>query len=407
MTKESTSGYESDTGERDNPTCWHFENKRPVTKTIVVQLGHHVRLLNRQGRAICRIMDGHGWSIVHLAAIFGLSQNPIMRAVANTYAPPDKVSEDYNHVDPEFKVKFPPLKRENRPEAPPTVIEILDSDDETDTKAGILSAGSGDSIEGNASSKTFRSGRPMRTATTQFLARMRDSDDLDEFEEPLNNVGTSQSQVHGAGVTQTTTVKTGPSFAPGTSSAARKRPHGEDAGPSTLNHPSTTSDSVSGSLAAKKPRHAPLPPPEDSSVGSARPRQSQTSTAVPSSSPNQSPPTRRLPLPNLPGPAFPLPLPRRASVPTLPAPSAAHPDLDAFLRNVTGIDLSAHRALFLAQGFTMGMLRIVGAWMPVDRTRTLNELLLDGGSALNGRKGLSPLQVMALKLAIEELARRE
>ncbi|KAJ7082598.1 hypothetical protein C8R44DRAFT_822970 [Mycena epipterygia] len=103
------SAYESDTGPRDNPRCSNFENNTPVTRTLEVQMGHYTRVLNRKGRAICRIVHQHGWTVPQISHIFG-SRNSIRRALDNTYCPPDRTSEDYDHVEAEFKERYSPLK---------------------------------------------------------------------------------------------------------------------------------------------------------------------------------------------------------------------------------------------------------------------------------------------------------
>ncbi|KAJ6526132.1 hypothetical protein DFH09DRAFT_1095357 [Mycena vulgaris] len=74
------------------------------------------------------------------------------------------------------------------------------------------------------------------------------------------------------------------------------------------------------------------------------------------------------------------------------------PSLDAFFSIVRGVNLSAHRALLFAQGFDMGMLRIMGVWKPADLSRTLNELLLDGGAAWTA---VSPRDVRKTSAGVE------
>ncbi|KAJ7454177.1 hypothetical protein FB451DRAFT_1565385 [Mycena latifolia] len=516
--KNNNSGYESDTGARDNPSCWHFEKNRTVEKKIVVQTGHHVRLLNHEGRAICRIMNACGWSVVKIAIIFGISQKPVSRAVSNSYTPPDDPTMDYAHVDPEFRIKFPPVKSSQLAKVnthdtrrtiiirilqpSPTVIEILDSDDEQDTKEGILSPVPGDPMTGTTAPTTSTSGRPMRTAKAQFLEFMQKSHDLHTSEEPVDGSTSPQDADDASGsmaaavnsslnqrqiqysppvaspshkttgpipplpmrktasifanfssmpgghpsatdsrtakpesssvtaaspdprqATQTFPPQKGkpsqsngnnirslfgnsdaetprltPAPTPGSSNrAAQKRPHDVAIGSVPPSTPESTS--ASSASAAKKPRY--LPPrnyfapvyPHHDSQSTDRTSQSQMS---------QSPPAQR-PLPPKPMGA-PLPFPREA----LRARRAlAEAELDAFLADVAGADLSAHRALFLAQGFDMGMLRVVAGWEPADVDRAVYPMLQDGGSELDGRRGLSRLQVLSLKIALERLGKEE
>ncbi|KAJ7615428.1 hypothetical protein FB45DRAFT_1064356 [Roridomyces roridus] len=103
-------GYESDTGKRDIPSCDNFRKGIPVQKTLLV--GHIRKVLNREGRAICRIVHAHGWSYRDIATIFGVSEHSVRRAIDNVrYTPRDRVEEDYMRVrDPGFGVYFPPLE---------------------------------------------------------------------------------------------------------------------------------------------------------------------------------------------------------------------------------------------------------------------------------------------------------
>ncbi|KAJ6559375.1 hypothetical protein DFH09DRAFT_1161481, partial [Mycena vulgaris] len=117
-------GYESDTGPRDNPTCAHFKQKRPVEKVIYV--GHNKKVLNRTGRGICRIVYAYGWSIGDIAKIFGVSTSSISRAVENTkYLPRDNVLEDYDRVSPEFTEMFPPIVHSRPPAIKVVSIELF------------------------------------------------------------------------------------------------------------------------------------------------------------------------------------------------------------------------------------------------------------------------------------------
>ncbi|KAJ7636585.1 hypothetical protein FB45DRAFT_1001628, partial [Roridomyces roridus] len=104
----AASGYQSDTGERDNPSCQNFKTKTPVTKHLTLLPTE--RALNREGRAICRIVFAQNWPASEIAGIFGISRSSVQRAVSNGYVRPDNVSEDYAHVkDPEFAKHFPPV----------------------------------------------------------------------------------------------------------------------------------------------------------------------------------------------------------------------------------------------------------------------------------------------------------
>ncbi|KAJ7609892.1 hypothetical protein FB45DRAFT_1066454, partial [Roridomyces roridus] len=123
--------YESDSGERDNPTVAHFENFRPVKRTIQIPAGH--RALNREGRAICRIMTAHGWEPEVIGKIFGEGTRVISRAVRNEFFPADDVRDDYDHVGEDFKQVYPPRKDLDSDGSP-----SFDSDDESSSDESAL-----------------------------------------------------------------------------------------------------------------------------------------------------------------------------------------------------------------------------------------------------------------------------
>ncbi|KAJ7662339.1 hypothetical protein B0H17DRAFT_1093709 [Mycena rosella] len=172
-----------------------------------------------------------------------------------------------------------------------------------------------------------------------------------------------------------------------------KRPHDAEGAPTTPKDPSSTPESTSASL-TKKPRYAPPPDRSDAPV-----RDVSFSFSDGPSNAIQSPPVRQPSVPKSPAlrPSPALPLPRAALL-------ARNAELDAFLANVAGADLSGYRALFVAQGFDITMLRVVAKWKREDVDRALRELLQDGGTGLDGRRGLSSAQVFGLKLAIEQLS---
>lgn len=93
------------------------------TKLIVCS--HSKKVLNREGRAICRIVHAHGWSLADIGRVFGVSETSVSRAVDNVrqgrHLPRDRISEDYMRVkDPElFKKHFPPIS------GPTDVPEVL------------------------------------------------------------------------------------------------------------------------------------------------------------------------------------------------------------------------------------------------------------------------------------------
>ncbi|KAJ7339071.1 hypothetical protein DFH08DRAFT_250002 [Mycena albidolilacea] len=110
-------GYESDTGERDTPTLTDFKTRTPVTVVLGKPLNKKAKVMNRRGRAICRIMFAHGWSYKAIAYIFRISETSIQRAVENIfYRPPlDRIEEDLERAGPEWRGALPPPTEDGRP----------------------------------------------------------------------------------------------------------------------------------------------------------------------------------------------------------------------------------------------------------------------------------------------------
>ncbi|KAF7345752.1 F-box domain-containing protein [Mycena venus] len=105
-------GYGSDADSQGNPTVFNFENNEPVKKAIR-PTGYNIPVLDRQGRAICRIVHSHGWTIARISRIFNIPAKRITKAVHNAYMPRDDVFEDYDHAGMDFKKRFPE-KREQQ-----------------------------------------------------------------------------------------------------------------------------------------------------------------------------------------------------------------------------------------------------------------------------------------------------
>ncbi|KAJ6592839.1 hypothetical protein B0H19DRAFT_1088608, partial [Mycena capillaripes] len=95
-------------GPHQNPTARHFERNEPVEG--VVPKGDNDRVLNREGRAICRIVHAHGWSILAISKIFKVGRAAVTKAVKNSYYHADDILKDYNHVGPDYKEKFPRIQ---------------------------------------------------------------------------------------------------------------------------------------------------------------------------------------------------------------------------------------------------------------------------------------------------------
>ncbi|KAJ7271413.1 hypothetical protein B0H12DRAFT_1093048 [Mycena haematopus] len=105
-------GYESETGARNIPTLTNFETITPVT-VVFANVGGgsrgRTRVLNRQGRAICRIMAAGEWPCKAIAFIFRVSESSVIRAIQNrVYTPPrDRIEEDQERAGAHFQGQLP------------------------------------------------------------------------------------------------------------------------------------------------------------------------------------------------------------------------------------------------------------------------------------------------------------
>ncbi|KAJ7827254.1 hypothetical protein B0H14DRAFT_2815424 [Mycena olivaceomarginata] len=276
----SDDGYESDTGARDNPAAWNFQNEEPVKPLIGRQVGRRFRLLNRQGRAICRIVHAHRWRPTDIAKIFGLETKPIGKAIGNNYVPADGPQEDYDHVGADFLEAFPPQQWDGK----------------------------------------------------QIAGGKRAHPEGDEEEEGPTQISNKQA----------------------TLSKIPPKPRNDKAPPSKSDVPIPNRDGGRKRRAIAN-------------------KQAGASTSV------QAPAAQ-----------------------SIPTGARAQPEsLLTFLKNVMGMDLSAHVVLFQEKGFTdVGILRTIGRLSDADLRGMLRRLLVGDGS----NKGLSDLELEMLELALRKLS---
>ncbi|KAF7308074.1 hypothetical protein MKEN_01169700 [Mycena kentingensis (nom. inval.)] len=108
--------YESDTSERDIPTCADILARRRVQPVVGFHVGGGKKALNRRGRAVARILHTHGWDDEAIAGVFGIGKATIMRHCTGPrwkqVHPRDEEANDYDYAalgGEDFSVHFPPL----------------------------------------------------------------------------------------------------------------------------------------------------------------------------------------------------------------------------------------------------------------------------------------------------------
>ncbi|KAJ7286122.1 hypothetical protein C8J57DRAFT_658048 [Mycena rebaudengoi] len=97
---------------RINPTPAHFAKNAPVELHPPVSLRLlRQRNLDREGRAICRIVFAHGMGIQYIASVFCVAEDTVIQAIENKEVEdqeePDNAENDYWYVSREFRELYP------------------------------------------------------------------------------------------------------------------------------------------------------------------------------------------------------------------------------------------------------------------------------------------------------------
>ncbi|KAJ7174112.1 hypothetical protein C8R43DRAFT_1230812 [Mycena crocata] len=392
-------GYESDTGPRDNPMHANFRNGQPVEKVILV--GHTKKVLNRGGRAICRIAFAHNWKLEAIALIFGVSASSVSRAVENIRLPRDRVGEDLKRaslVDFEYSLPFPqPAISDTAPFKPRQWDTIDPSEDESDDE-------SDEDKPTNAQYPILGLPRLAKAECNSLIRKLN----TDEDEEISSNSSQKRSyQEMVSSTAQSVGNQTGTSV----STAKRGRY-------------SASSDSIElFGPSPPPPNQAPLvsifaslhPPPRQNAYIANQlqnlapvqhaPSQPQAKTLPKPSMPPDPQPAQSIPQSRSPSQpqsvTAPLPLPSRAIRTSLPPT----PPLAAFLKKIVkgGVDLSGYHGLLDAQGFSVARLHTMATWRRKFIQEALTRLLMGAEPAAVGHKGMGSFEHISLEIAIWKL----
>ncbi|KAJ7776342.1 hypothetical protein B0H16DRAFT_1506405 [Mycena metata] len=355
-------GYESPTGERDIPTVANFETRTPVEQKWGFVPGQKV--LNRKGRGICRIMASYRWTYGDIAEIFRVSSQSVSRAVANLkYIPRDRVANDYDNIDPQFRVKYPPksgyylsasqLRRREMESSTVKPVKRELPDEEYD--------------------ELLKAETSKRAAKALCVSRINQTTDDDSDEEDDDESGEVEK------------VPWSP----------RKRTH--------ENSPSSSNPSPKNEInVPKRPRYS-----HDTSANQ------KTSTSSPTLMPSSSSPRQSSEIIPAPSPPYkpvaaprtqPIPLPRRSLlVPRPPKSQSTTPSLAGFLKTMCDVDFSSHQALLAALGFTVPRLYTVATWHKDELQEALPRLLSEDAAAAVGFPPMSAVTAITFEIAIRAL----
>ncbi|KAJ7032946.1 hypothetical protein C8F04DRAFT_1261520 [Mycena alexandri] len=349
-------GYESPTGERDIPTCSNFETNTPVDQKWGFVPGQKV--LNRKGRGICRIMASYRWTHGDIANIFRVSSQSVSRAVANLqYIPRDRVANDYDNIDPEFRLKYPP-KPDYYLSAPQIRRRETEGSRGKAIKRELPDEEYDELLKAETSERAAKALCVSRVnQTTDNESGEADDDELDEDE------------------------------------MIPWAPHKRT--PTTANEINVP----------KRPRYA-----HNTSAGQERSTSSPTVVAL-SSSPRRSPEINRSPSPPrkpLAAPRTqPIPLPRRSLLAPRPAKAqSTAPGLAGFagfLKTMCDVDFSSHQALLSALGFTVERLYTLATWRKDELQEVLTRLLSEDAAAAVGCAPMNTFTAITFEITIRAL----
>ncbi|KAK6992950.1 hypothetical protein R3P38DRAFT_2568039 [Favolaschia claudopus] len=405
-------GYQSDTGNRDTPTRQDFVNYTRVEEIHGKPRSKKAKVMNRRGRAICRIMTTHGWTHADIGYVFRISEASVKRAVDNRkYNPRDRVEEDKERAGPDFHSNLPmPPSDERRAE--------LRKLDDTVPKVRIL--------PGVVYSHFERSSRVFQASKVIYLVS-DDSSDSDSSEEvriytsAFNPLLTSEPPKD-----QLPDEAASPPLFPYQVNQVDYNGH------ENIPHPSIQVFCPAIGISQTKLRSSVILQFQRSQLffkttfpTSVRfipwfrflsPRISVEvlmTVQIHSRLPNRymliaSQAFIPSPLP-APSPRKPLPLPL-PPVHTHPHPHSNNsptpdpdPALPSFLQTISDIDYTPHLPLLALQGFTLVRMRAVSTWTREEMHEALEGLLMGRGAAEAGQPGMRAIASVSLEIAIRGL----
>ncbi|KAJ7701884.1 hypothetical protein B0H17DRAFT_1327498 [Mycena rosella] len=148
---------------RTNPTPAHFARNTPVEfRPPVSPRLLHQRQLDREGRAICRIVYAHGLGAQSIARVFCVSEDKVIQAIQNesSHQLHDTEEHDYFYVSKEYRDQYPSLAKPVEQRSSNTNTKKARSSGGAQPKAhplGRLASGAGN----NPTCRNFRESIPV------------------------------------------------------------------------------------------------------------------------------------------------------------------------------------------------------------------------------------------------------
>lgn len=88
-----------------------FVKGKPNHEEVLFHANSPARNLDREGRAICRIVFAHGMGIQYIASVFCVAEDTVIQAIENKEVEdqeePDNAENDYWYVSREFRELYP------------------------------------------------------------------------------------------------------------------------------------------------------------------------------------------------------------------------------------------------------------------------------------------------------------
>ncbi|KAJ7068959.1 hypothetical protein B0H15DRAFT_138897 [Mycena belliarum] len=126
---------------RTNPTPVHFARNIPVEiHPPVSSRLLHQRQLDREGRAICRIVYAHGIGVQFIASVFCVAEDTVIQAIQNNASNEkgDTEEHDYFYVSKAYRNQYPPMPKSGERQSSETTRAASDRSSSMSSKGNSI-----------------------------------------------------------------------------------------------------------------------------------------------------------------------------------------------------------------------------------------------------------------------------
>jgi len=117
--------------------------------------------MNRQGRALCRILSGQGWTAREIGGMVEISEKSVAKAIRNGYATKDNITDDRKFVSKEL------LRKYVRPSQRRTTVNLAISPCNSESEASQDEPQQPETASRRPSLRSYHQPTPVRLLTTK------------------------------------------------------------------------------------------------------------------------------------------------------------------------------------------------------------------------------------------------